>query len=214
MTHLYFIRHAQAHGVVDTISLNAGLSSLGIKQAERLRDRLVSSREIQADVLLSSTLNCARETAGIIAPAFHLLPIFDQALEEMSIGNLEGLSVDVADERFGSFSPDDEPFHKLGRTGESWADFTFRACQAIDRLTREFSGRTVIIVTHSRFIECSFTYFMGLTSFKQLPIVLRTQHTSITHWEQGYFPGYERDYLQWCLQSYNDHAHLDHLATV
>jgi probable phosphoglycerate mutase len=54
MTHLYLIRHAQANGLkagtAGSMVPNSGLSPLGIKQAERLRNRLASTGEIKADM--------------------------------------------------------------------------------------------------------------------------------------------------------------------
>jgi len=81
----------------------------------------------------------------------------------------------------------------------------------LDRITREYAGKTIVIVTHGRFIDGSFIYFLGLNMLKQLPIVLDAQNTSITHWHQAHFPGYGRDDPQWCLHTYNDHAHLNSL---
>ena len=43
MTHLYIIRHGQAISVVQKTTGDPGLSPLGVKQAERLRDRLAAS---------------------------------------------------------------------------------------------------------------------------------------------------------------------------
>ena len=71
-THLYLVRHGQAHVNVSQVMGgprgDTGLTALGIRQAQRLRDRLQNDREIHADVLLASTLPRARETAEIIAP--------------------------------------------------------------------------------------------------------------------------------------------------
>ncbi len=216
MTHLYLIRHAQADGltpgIAGSIVPNSGLSSLGIKQAECLRNRLATTGEIKADVLISSTLNRARETAEIIAPALNLPVILDDEVQELDIGDLEGLTGAEIEERFGFFSLDHEPFRRLGSTGESWAEFTIRACCALDRITHKHAGKTIVIVTHGRFIDGSFIYFLGLNTLRQLPIVLNTQNTSITHWYQAHFPGYGRDDPQWCLNAYNDHTHLNSIA--
>ncbi len=215
MTHLYLIRHAQADGltpgIAGSIVPNSGLSSLGIKQAECLRNRLASTGEIKADVLISSTLNRARETAEIIAPALDLPVILDDEVQELNIGDLEGLTGAEIEDRFGFFSPDHEPFRSLGSTGESWAEFIFRTCRALNRVAYEYAGKTIVIVTHGRFIDGSFIYFLGLNTLRQLPIVLNTQNTSITHWYQAHFPGYGRDDPQWCLNAYNDHTHLNRL---
>lgn len=213
MTHLYLIRHAQANGLqsgmAGSLVPNSGLSPLGIKQAERLCARLASTGEIKADVLISSTLNRAKETAEIIAPALKLPVIPDDEVQELNIGDLEGLTIPEIEERFGLFSLDHEPFHRLGSTGESWAEFTFRICRALDRLIQNYAGKSIVIVTHGRVIDASFIYFFGLNTHRQLPIVLNAQNTSITHWHQAQFSGYGRDDPQWCLSAYNDHIHLD-----
>lgn len=216
MTHLYFIRHAQADGlqpdIVGSKLPDSGLSGLGRKQAERLRDRLVSTGEIKPDVLISSTLRRARETAEILAPAFALPVIDDDEVQELNLGDVEGLTVAEVEERFGVFSHDREPFRRLGSTGESWGQFTFRACHALDRLAQCHVGKTIIVVTHGRVIECSFLYFLGMNAFKQLPIVLDIKNTSITHWHLDHFPGYGHDGPQWCLHTYNDYAHLKEIS--
>jgi len=217
MTHLYLIRHAQADGlrpdIVGSITPDSGLSAFGITQAERLRERLSASGEIQADVLISSTLKRARETAEIITPAFSLPLLFDEEIQELNVGNSEGLTIVEIEERFGGmFSLEDEPFRRMGSTGESWGEFTFRSCRALDRITREHAGKTIVLVTHGQFIISSFLRFLGLNTLKQLPIVLDLQNTSITHWHLAHFPGYGRDYAQWCLHSYNDYAHWRDLA--
>src|SRR6266568_969285 len=72
-----------------------------------------------------------------------------------------------------------------------------------------YAGKTIVLVTHGGVIDSLFIYFQGLTLLKQLPIALDAQNTSITHWQQAHFPGYRRVEPQWCLHSYNDHAHLN-----
>ncbi|HLH63561.1 MAG TPA: histidine phosphatase family protein [Ktedonobacteraceae bacterium] len=94
MTHLYLIRHGQADGlqpgIIGSITPDSGLSRLGITQAERLRDRLATTGEIQADVLISSPLKRARETADIIAPALDLPVLVDDEVQELNLGECEG----------------------------------------------------------------------------------------------------------------------------
>src|SRR6187399_1209795 len=82
MTHLYLIRHGQyvedeAHPI-----LNPELSPEGIAQVERLRNRLAATGEIKADVLISSPLLRAQQTAHIIAPALGLPVTLDPDMEE------------------------------------------------------------------------------------------------------------------------------------
>lgn len=82
MTHLYLIRHGDfAIGLEDGRYSNQGLTPLGVRQAERLRDRLATG-EIKADVLIASPLPRARQTAEILAPALGLPVVLDAAVEE------------------------------------------------------------------------------------------------------------------------------------
>src|SRR4051812_50178756 len=73
MTRLFLIRHgesvAQVEGFVSGHNTCRGLSDLGFRQVQALRDRLASTGEIQADVLLTSILPRAIQTAETIAPA-------------------------------------------------------------------------------------------------------------------------------------------------
>lgn len=218
MTHLYLIRHAQADGrrpgIVGSAIANSGLSPLGITQAERLRDRLAETSEIRADVLISSPLLRAKETADIIAPALGLPVIVDDEVQELNLGDGEGLIFEELWEKYGDFGLDQEPFRRAATNGDSWAEFTLRACGALDRLIRAYDGKTIVMVCHGRVIDASFVYFMGLNAFKQLPVTLDHQYASITHWYRGYFDGYAWQESHWCLKRYNDYDHLreSHLA--
>src|SRR5438270_13258120 len=105
MTHLYLIRHGEALGAVKRIIGNTPLSPFGITQAERLRDRLAATGEIAADVLISSTLVRARQTAEIIAPALGLPIIFDDEVHELRDGvpkDLQAISIEAYNERYNS----------------------------------------------------------------------------------------------------------------
>src|SRR5947209_13219317 len=80
MSNIYLIRHAQQ---IEDFTPEAQqeeppLAPIGITQAEHLRDRLAATREIQADVLISSPLLRARTTAEIIAPALGLPVMVDE----------------------------------------------------------------------------------------------------------------------------------------
>ena len=83
LTHLYLIRHGDfTIDLKDGKHLDLGLMPLGVSQAERLRDRLATTGEISADVLIASTLPRARQTAEILAPALGLRVVLDEAVEE------------------------------------------------------------------------------------------------------------------------------------
>ena len=73
---LFLVRHGDAHagfgGVIGGRMGCTGLTDLGRRQAEALRDHLARSGRIKADVLIVSELPRAIETAQIIAPGLGL----------------------------------------------------------------------------------------------------------------------------------------------
>lgn len=212
MTHLYLIRHAQADGrtpgIIGLFPPNAGLSSLGVAQAERLRDRLAATNEIHADVLISSPLRRAKETAEIIAPALGLPVLIDDGVQELNLGECEGLTWEEIGERFGHTDMEREPFRRLAPNADSTATFVMRACEAIDRLTRQHEGKTLVIVCHAGVIGITFRYFLGLPLLQyQLPANIAQlgacHNTALTHWRKGS--------AGWSLIQFNDYMHLqDH----
>ena len=68
-TELYLIRHGQAFSNVTPILAgpkgDEGLTEIGVRQAEHLRDRLAATREIKPDLLIASTLPRAARTARL-----------------------------------------------------------------------------------------------------------------------------------------------------
>jgi probable phosphoglycerate mutase len=120
------------------------------------------------------------------------------------MGEAEGLPIEEIKERFGLSDLWEEPFRRIAPNGESWAEFVTRACRGLDRLTREYADKTVVIVCHGGVIEASFIAFLGLNMLRQA-IFVASQNTSITHWQKGTFEGQEG---KWCLRRVNDHAHL------
>src|SRR5437764_15120880 len=140
MTHLYLIRHGQAISAVENTVGNTRLSPLGVKQAERLRDRLAATGEIAADVLIASTLLRARQTAEIVAPALGLPIIFDDEVQEWRDGvhrDLQTISIEEYNERFNSVPCDQKPFIQALPRAENWAQFKLHAVNVLDSTTQQ-----------------------------------------------------------------------------
>lgn len=208
MTHIYMIRHGEAvvnvEPIVGGMRGDVGLTPRGVAQAERLRDRLAATGEIAADVLIASSLPRARQTAEIIAPALKLQPIFDDEVQEMRVGEADGLSLQEMWERFGMPNLRADPFRPLAPGGENWGQFMLRVSNALTRITREHQGKKVVIVCHGGVIDGSFVYFFGLQSFLLPPVEFYTHNTSITHWSHHTRNGHSF----WRLMGYNDTTHL------
>ncbi|HTD18634.1 MAG TPA: histidine phosphatase family protein [Ktedonobacteraceae bacterium] len=153
MTHLYLIRHGQAMSAARNTLGNTGLSPLGITQAERLRDRLAATGEIAADVLIASTMQRAKETAEIIAPALGLPLLFDSEVEEWRDGEAGNWTTEEFKARFNPIEAVQKPYIQIAPGAESWAQFMLRASTALNRITTEYQGKTIVIACHGGIID-------------------------------------------------------------
>ncbi|MBX0326687.1 histidine phosphatase family protein [Oscillochloris sp. ZM17-4] len=208
MTHLYLIRHGEAVANVQPIVAgmkgDVGLTERGRSQAERLRERLARTGEIAADVLIASTLPRARQTAEIIQPALGLPIIFDDEVQELNIGEADGMSNADAWARYGRPDFDAEPLRPIAPGGESWGSFTLRVGRALTRITQEHAGKTIVVVCHGGVIDSSFIHFFQMPSMVLPATDFHTRNTSITHWERVD----RRGGKLWRLNAYNDIEHL------
>ena len=210
MTHLYIIRHGQAISAVENIIANTGLSPLGVKQAEHLRDRLAATGEIKADVLIASTMLRAKETAEIIAPALGLPIIFDAEVEEWRDGETKQVSATEYEKLFQAVEIGQRPFVHLTPMAESWSQFVLRAATALNRITQEHAGKTIVVVAHGGIVDTSFILHFGLSGLRFTPAFFATHNTSITHWMHDTFSDFPPS---WILERYNDTMHLRDLKS-
>ncbi len=209
MTDLYLIRHGEMNPIKDFMR-DDGLSPLGRLQAERLRDRLAATQEIKADVLITSTFPRALQTAEIIAPALDLVPLADDDIQEMRSGEAYGLPVEEFREKYQEVDYEKNPFRALAPGAENWAQFMLRVGTALDRITRVYAGKTIVLVCHGGVVDGSFLFFFRMSSLSVPPVYEYTRNTSITHWRQITS---ERRGTYWRLIKYNDVFHLHDIGT-
>jgi len=210
MTHLYLIRHGEAVSNVEPIiggmQGDSGLTPLGVAQAEALRDRLLATREIAADVLIASTLPRARQTAEIIYPAFGDIPfLLDDDLHELRPGEADGMHVADFKAKYGTPDFRREPFKPLSPGGENWPQFMLRVVMTIRGIVAEHENKTIVAVCHGGVIDGSLITASGMSLLAIPPLDFFTLNTSITHWE---FRSFEDETARWRLHSYNDATHI------
>ena len=213
-TRLVFVRHGHARAVDTRVVAGhrgcTGLSDLGRRQAEALRDRLEIAG-FRADAVVTSVLPRAIETAEIIAPAVRAdadadAPSIPQLCElcERHPGEGDGLTWDSFVERYGAIDPLEEPDRPMSPGGESARVFRSRVEQAVARLAERYAGRTVLLVSHGGVILATTLNLLGLGPrwFSH-----DLQNTSLTEWVR------DRD-GRWLLHRFNDAAHLEALTAT
>ena len=211
MTRLFLIRHgesvAQVEGFVSGHDTCRGLSDLGRRQVQALHDRLARTGEISADVLLTSILPRAIETASIIAPAIggHE-PVQDCDLCEIHPGDAEGLTWTEWQEKY--FQEDYDPSTPSAPNGESWIGFSERVANTLKRYVEEHAGKVIVAAVHGGVIEASISAFTDLhpTHGSLGPLI----NASITEWVH-HEPPFGRRGSRWQLVRYNDAAHVAEL---
>lgn len=192
--------HAGFHGPIAGPTGCRGLTDLGREQAAALRDHLATSGRVRADVLLASTLPRAIETAEIIAPGLGLeLQERDEALCEVDTGEADGMDWQVYNERFGPFDMEAEPDRAFAPGGESWNAFNRRVHATLERLARQYAGRTVVAACHAGVIMASMRLLLGI-GHVDISAQLRPTNTGLTEWEH--------DGDHWTLRAYNEAVHL------
>jgi probable phosphoglycerate mutase len=210
MTDLYLIRHGEATSNVDPYIIGGekgcmGLTERGHAQAKALGERMATG-EFSFDILYSSTLPRARQTAEYVTEGLEKMPIlWDDDLHELRPGECDGLTIAEARARYSGFATFfDDLYTPLSPGGESWADFHLRIARTLDRILRAHTGKRIAIVAHGGVVEVSFLYFLGLGTPTRTRNAFHVRNTSITHWRHT--ESYGRH--EWQLVCHNDHAHL------
>jgi broad specificity phosphatase PhoE len=208
---LILVRHGDAHagfaGVIGGPTGCSGLTDLGRRQAEALREHLARTGRVRPDALLASTLPRAIETAQIIAPGLGF-DAFGQECDlcEVHTGEADGLEWAEYATRYGSFDMEAEPDRVFAPEGESWNSFHERVHRTLARVASEYDGQTVVAVCHAGVIMASVRMLLGVPH-PGTGAQLRPSNTGLTEWEHD--PSTDR----WTLHAFNEATHLLSLAT-
>lgn len=204
-TRVVLIRHGESNTTVERVlggpRTCSGLSPLGRRQAERLRDRIAEAGELaDATVLYSSEYPRAIETAEILAPAFALDVRTDVRFGEHDPGpECDGLTFQAFIDRYGMPDWNGDPHGVTFPGGETLATFYHRVGEAVSEAVREHQGGVMVVACHGGVVDSTFRYLLRLPHTGAFE--LHTVNTSLTEFVQTK-PG------RWRLARYNDAAHL------
>lgn len=219
-TRLVLVRHGESQVTVDRVIGGhrscSGLSELGRRQSERLRDRLVETKELDGGVLISSEFARAIETADIIGPAVSAMPAKQiSGFGEHDPGpELDGVSFDEYVERHGSPNWGGDPHHEVFPGGETIAAFHLRVGTSLAQTLIEHSGELIVISCHGGVVDAIFRQLLRTAPTGLFD--LWTINTSLTEFALSQpidEHGRGRD-PRWRLVRYNDGAHLAGLPSA
>lgn len=161
MTTFYLIRHAECDGVGEVIwgrKPDVHLNAAGKKSARLLADKLADTK---LNVVYSSPLERALETANEIVSSVNLPVQTNETFNEIDFGEWTGETIEhLAHEplwrEFNAFR---------GRTlipgGESITAAQQRVVTELKRLAEKHRGEQVAVVTHAEIIRVGLSYFNG-----------------------------------------------------
>jgi broad specificity phosphatase PhoE len=197
-----FLRHGESLGNAQSRwqgQSDYPLTDKGRAQVQALAGRW-QAEDANFDLVLSSPLGRAKETAEIIASALSLKVEFDNIWLERAIGEMEGLTSDeVRRKPRPSYTT---PYDSIGGDGEGdWALY-LRAGQALHNLLKRPAG-SYLIVSHGGLLNQVMHAVTGLAPHVD-PSGVRFRFENTAFSRVIYYPHQHR----WAIDAVNDRAHL------
>lgn len=138
------------------------LNQHGVAQAAQMAKAL-KAIHLEFDVLYTSDLQRAANTAGAVEKMFGVKAFVDKALRERHLGALQGLSYDDAPR----LKPDLWSTHlsrDLDHTlegGESIRQFASRVHAALENIREQHLGKTILLVSHGGALDMMYRLASG-----------------------------------------------------
>ena len=167
---LIIVRHGQSEA--DILQVHEGRADFSLTEKGREQGKLLGkwiAANEDFDVIISSPLKRAKETAALISLDTKKKVIFDEALMEWNNGRLAGLSREEAAKRYPLPEGGRKPHHSHYDT-ESMIDFRARGEAFLSKLKEDYGEEeNICIVSHGGMIN------MLYRSLLQLP--MNTEHS-------------------------------------
>jgi broad specificity phosphatase PhoE len=200
-----FLRHGESVGNAQSRwqgQSNYPLTDQGRAQAEALAKRW-QSEKVKFDLLISSPLERAVETAKIIASELTVEVETDEIWLERAIGEMEGLTIEeVRRKPRPSYTT---PYDHIGGDGEGdWALY-LRAGRALHGLLHQPPGN-YLIVSHGGLLNQLMHAILGMAPHAD-PSGVRFRFENTAFARVMYIPQQHR----WNIDALNDRAHLTSL---
>jgi len=179
------------------------LNTRGLAQATQMA-RALKNMNFEFDVLYTSDLQRARQTAKAIESLYSVSAIGHSALRERNLGALQGLTLNEAPH----IEPDlwqahlSRDIHQEMRGGESILQFSSRIKFALDEIQKSHAGKTILLVSHGGALDMM--YRIASNQALDSEKVVAVPNASL-NW-------ISHNGLSWKVENWADTSHLDSLA--
>lgn len=200
-----FLRHGESVGNAEARwqgQSDYPLTEAGRAQSQALAERW-KSENVKFDLVISSPLIRAKETAETITSALNVLLEFDPIWLERAIGEMEGLTAEEVRQK--PRPPYTTPYDSIGGDGEGdWALY-LRAGQALQALLHRPPG-SYLIVSHGGLLNQLMHAIVGVPPHVD-PSGVRFRFENTAFARVNYHPYQHR----WAIDAVNDHSHVKSL---
>jgi len=137
------------------------LSAVGLRQAERLRNRLATEK---IDAIYTSYLSRASVTAKTIAAEHQLDVVGCDELNEVNFGKVEGLTFDEVSRFYSEVAKTwvSQSLSLEFPDGENFDKFNSRVSKFLSRLDKHTSEETILIVAHAGPLRLLICHLLGI----------------------------------------------------
>lgn len=165
MTLLYLVRHGETvlnekgvyYGWTD-----CGLSDHGLEQSQSLAETL---KDVSFDLVVSSPLKRAKDTAILVGGIDPGKIKFDHRLKELNFGDWEGRHYqeiqETSSEEWKLWLADWKNASPPG--GESFSDLYRRVCDCIKSLLEDYKGKIILVVAHHGCLRIILSVLLGMS---------------------------------------------------
>ncbi|MBY6035259.1 histidine phosphatase family protein [Fictibacillus nanhaiensis] len=196
MTTVAFIRHGETDWNIQKRAqgcMDIPLNEQGLNQANLLAKRF---RAEKWDVIYSSPLSRAHQTATAIEKATGLSVITDERLREISFGETEGTTEEERVERWGK----DWNKLELGRERNEEADHRWKS--VLQEIVLNHENQKVLIVTHGALL---------VRIYKDLLEDKTDRWYGLNNTSLSVF---KHNHIRWSCELFNCQKHLDGAQTI
>lgn len=165
---IIIIRHGQSEA--DLLDVHEGradfsLTPLGILQASKMAEWV--KMRFKPDLIWTSTLNRAKETAKILSEETGVPIREEEGLKEYNNGVLAGMKRSEAMTQYPEPIGGRKPHERI-RDGESELEFRLRAEMTFSKIIAESMGmECIVIVSHGGMISNLLKSFLGLSIYSE-----------------------------------------------
>lgn len=144
----YILRHGQAESNVKNIvscwpeKFKNPLTKKGVLQIKNAAEELKNKN---IDLIFTSPLLRAKQTAEIIGKEIKVKPKFDRDLREYNVGEFNGKPILELVSKYPDFKI---RFSKAPKGGESYKEITKRMSEFLKKIDKKYINKNILIISH------------------------------------------------------------------